>query len=58
MNRTTGYTWEPLQVSFRVKIGDPPTPLVLKCVVTYTTNYHILVIELSNGEYVCVTFMS
>ena len=43
MERATGYTREPLKLSFRVKLGDPPTPLLLRCTVTDATNYDILV---------------
>ena len=43
VERATGYTREPLQLSFRVKLGDPSAPLLLRCTVTYTTNYDILV---------------
>ena len=41
--RATCYTREPLQLSFRVKPGDPPAPLLLRCAVTNETNYDILV---------------
>ena len=43
VERATGYTREPLQLSFRVKPGDPPAPLFLGCAVTDATNYDILV---------------
>ena len=43
VERATGYTREPLQLSFRVKPGDPPAPLLLRCAVTDATNYDILV---------------
>ena len=39
----TGYIQEPLQLSFRLKFGYPPTPLLLRCAVTEATNYDILV---------------
>ena len=29
--RATGYTREPLQLSFRVQHGDPHAPLLLRC---------------------------
>ena len=38
-----GYTWEPLQLSFCVKLGDPPTLLLFRCVVIDVTNYNIIV---------------
>ena len=43
VERAIGYTWEPLQLSLRVKPRDPFTPLLLRCPVTYATNYDILV---------------
>ena len=43
VERATCYTQEPLQLSFRVKPGDPPAPLLLRCAVTDATNYDILV---------------
>jgi hypothetical protein len=43
VERATGYTREPLQLSFRVKLGDSPAPLLLRCAVTDATNYDILV---------------
>ena len=43
VERATGYTREPLQLSFRVKPGDSPAPLLLRCAVTDATNYDILV---------------
>jgi hypothetical protein len=43
VERATGYTPEPLQLSFRVKPGDPPALLLLRCVVMDATNYDILV---------------
>ena len=43
MEWATSYTREPLQLSFRVKLGDPPAPLLLRCAVTDATNYDILV---------------
>ena len=43
VERATGYIREPLQLSFRMKLGDPPAPLLLKCAVTNATNYNILV---------------
>jgi hypothetical protein len=43
VERATSYTREPFQLSFRVKLGDSPAPLLLRCVVTDATNYDILV---------------
>jgi hypothetical protein len=43
MERATGYTWESLQLSFRVKREDSLAPLLLRCAVTDATNYDILV---------------
>ena len=43
VERATGYIQEPLQLSFRVKPGDPPAPLLLRCTMTNATNYDILV---------------
>ena len=43
VKQTTSYTQESLQLSFRVKPGNPPTRLFLRCVVTDATNYDILV---------------
>jgi hypothetical protein len=43
VERATGYTREPLLLNFRVKLGDPPAPLLLRCAVTDATNYDILV---------------
>ena len=43
MERATGYTRKPLQLSFRVKPGDPLAPLLLRCAMTDATNYDILV---------------
>ena len=43
VERATGYTREPLQLSFRVKHGDSSAPLLLRCEVTDATNYDILV---------------
>ena len=43
VERTTCYTREPLQLTFRVKHGDSPAPLLFRCVVTAATNYDILV---------------
>jgi hypothetical protein len=45
VERATGYTQEPLQLSFRVKPGDPPAPFLLRCAVTDATNYDILVCQ-------------
>ena len=39
VERATGYTWEPLQLCFRVKPIDPPATLLLMCAVTNVTNY-------------------
>jgi hypothetical protein len=43
VERATGYTREPLQLSFRVKLGHSPAPLLLRCAVMDATNYDILV---------------
>ena len=43
VEQATGYTREPLQLSFRVKPGYPPAPLLLSCTVTDATNYDIFV---------------
>ena len=43
VERATGYTWEPLQLSFQVKPGDSPAPFLLRCSVTDATNYDILI---------------
>jgi hypothetical protein len=43
VERTTGYTREPLQLSFRIKCGDSLTPLFLRYAVPDATNYDILV---------------
>ena len=43
VERATGYTREPLQHSFRVKSGNSPAPLLLRCTVTDATNYDISV---------------
>ena len=43
VEQAIGYIREPLQLSFRVKLGDSPAPLLLRCVVTDATNYDILV---------------
>ena len=43
VERATGYTWEPLELSFRVKPRDPSIHLFLKCEVTNATNYNILI---------------
>lgn len=43
MEQATSYTWEPLQLSFRSKLGEPTVPLLLMCVVMVVTNYDILV---------------
>ena len=45
VERATGYTREPLQLSFRVKPEDPPASFFLRCAVTDATNYEILVGE-------------
>ena len=45
VERATCYTRKPLQLSFRMKSGDPPAPLLLRCAVTDITNYDILVYQ-------------
>ena len=42
VERATGYTREPIHLSFQVKPGDPSAPLLLRCAVTDATNYDIL----------------
>ena len=43
VERTTSYTREPLQLSFQVKLGDSPAPLLVRCAMTDATNYDISV---------------
>ena len=43
MERATFYMGEPLQLSFRVKPRDPPTPLLLRCAVMNAIKYDILI---------------
>ena len=43
VEQATGYTREPLLLTFRVKPGDPSTPPLLRCAVANATNYVILV---------------
>lgn len=41
MERTTGYTQEPLQLSIQLKYGNSPTPLLPMYAVIDLTNYNI-----------------
>ena len=43
VEQATDYIRELLQLSFRVKLGDPPSPLLLRCAVTDANNYDILI---------------